>query len=191
MGDKDKNVVLDADALWWLKEKRALTIMMSMYSKSGNNVVLTPNVIEFTRLWDTYFPNEKEQPATLEQELALSKRVGDSFGMISIDDPVVHPVAHMSDSFFGNAVIVRKGIVDIITDGHQAFYVNTIGSSKRCGGIGDVLAGTIGSFIQFKQGLRTETDDNSPIEEKRLLEALSKFENPLLAICAIACLTVR
>jgi ATP-dependent NAD(P)H-hydrate dehydratase len=147
MVEKDKSVVLDADALWWLKEKRALVIMVSMYAKSGNSVVLTPNVIEFTRLWETYFANEKEQPATLEQELALSERVGDSFGSISIDDPVVHPIAHMSQSFFGNAVIVRKGIVDIITDGNEAFYVNTIGSSKRCGGIGDVLAGTIGSFI--------------------------------------------
>ena len=111
--------------------------------------------------------------------------------MISIDDPVVHPIAQMSESYFGNAVIVRKGIVDIITDGNQAFYVNTNGSSKRCGGIGDVLAGTIGSFIQFKEGLRTDTDENSTLEEKKLLEALSKFENPLLAICAVACLTVR
>ena len=60
MVEKDKNVILDADALWWLKEKRALVIMVSMYSKSGNNVVLTPNVIEFTRLWNTYFPDYKE-----------------------------------------------------------------------------------------------------------------------------------
>ena len=66
MIEKDKNVVLDADALWWLKEKRALVIMCSYYSNSGKNIILTPNVIEFKRLWDTYFPKDEVQPATLE-----------------------------------------------------------------------------------------------------------------------------
>ena len=54
--------------------------------------------------------------------------MGESFGKVSIRDPLVHPIAHMSDSFFGNAIIVRKGIIDIITDGREAFYVNTLGS---------------------------------------------------------------
>jgi ATP-dependent NAD(P)H-hydrate dehydratase len=43
-------------------------------------------------------------------------------------------------------IIVRKGIVDVITDGKEAFFVSTHGSLKRCGGIGDLLAGTIGTF---------------------------------------------
>ena len=50
---------------------------------------------------------------------------------------------------FGNSIVVRKGISDIITDGSEAFYVCEEGSLKRCGGIGDILAGTIASFMQF------------------------------------------
>jgi ATP-dependent NAD(P)H-hydrate dehydratase len=60
MVDEGKNLVLDADALWWLKEKRALVIMVSYYCKSGNKVVLTPNSIEFSRLWNMYFPKEEQ-----------------------------------------------------------------------------------------------------------------------------------
>lgn len=47
---------------------------------------------------------------------------------------------------FGNSIIVRKGISDIITDGNEAYYVCEEGSRKRCGGIGDLLAGTIATF---------------------------------------------
>jgi NAD(P)H-hydrate repair Nnr-like enzyme with NAD(P)H-hydrate dehydratase domain len=42
-------------------------------------------------------------------------------------------------------------MIDIITDGKEAFFVTTQGSMKRPGGIGDVLSGTIGTFIQFKE----------------------------------------
>ena len=48
---------------------------------------------------------------------------------------------------FGNSIVVRKGISDIITDGNEAYYVVEEGSMKRCGGIGDILAGTIASFM--------------------------------------------
>ena len=68
-----------------------------------------------------------------------------SFGKIDMYHPVVKPVAEMARSF-GNAIIVRKGISDIITDGNEAYYVCEEGSLKRCGGIGDILAGTIASF---------------------------------------------
>ena len=54
-------------------------------------------------------------------------------------------MAEMARSF-GNSIIVRKGISDIITDGNEAYYVCVEGSFKRCGGIGDILSGTIASF---------------------------------------------
>lgn len=52
---------------------------------------------------------------------------------------------------FGNAIVVRKGISDIITDGVDAYYVCEEGSLKRCGGIGDILSGTIATFQQFSR----------------------------------------
>jgi ATP-dependent NAD(P)H-hydrate dehydratase len=42
--------------------------------------------------------------------------------------------------------IIRKGPLDLITDGKEALYVMTPGSLKRCGGIGDILAGVVGTF---------------------------------------------
>ncbi len=59
--------------------------------------------------------------------------------------PVIKPVAELARTL-GNAIIVRKGISDIITDGQVAYYVTTYGSAKRCGGIGDILVGTIATY---------------------------------------------
>ena len=68
-----------------------------------------------------------------------------TFGKIDTYHTVVLPVAEMARSF-GNAIVVRKGIVDIVSDGNIAYYVCEEGSLKRCGGIGDILAGTIASL---------------------------------------------
>jgi ATP-dependent NAD(P)H-hydrate dehydratase len=45
---------------------------------------------------------------------------------------------------------VRKGPLDLITDGQECLYVKNPGSLKLCGGIGDILAGCIGSFTQYE-----------------------------------------
>lgn len=46
----------------------------------------------------------------------------------------------------GNVTIVKKGSVDIITDGQAVVSCNHEGSLKRCGGIGDLLTGAIATF---------------------------------------------
>jgi ATP-dependent NAD(P)H-hydrate dehydratase len=48
-----------------------------------------------------------------------------------------------------NCIVVRKGPVDIITDGKEAILVSQPGSLKRCGGIGDILSGVVGTFLQY------------------------------------------
>ena len=42
--------------------------------------------------------------------------------------------------------IVKKGSVDIITDGQAVVSCNHEGSLKRCGGIGDLLTGAVATF---------------------------------------------
>ena len=59
---------------------------------------------------------------------------------------MVKPVAEMARSF-GNSIIIRKGITDIITDGKEAYVVTEEASLKRCGGMGDILAGTVATFM--------------------------------------------
>lgn len=43
--------------------------------------------------------------------------------------------------YFGNVNIIHKGVVDIITNGKEAYIVGVESSKKRCGGIGDILTG--------------------------------------------------
>jgi ATP-dependent NAD(P)H-hydrate dehydratase len=69
--------------------------------------------------------------------------------------------------------VVRKGPIDLITDGAEAVYCSTDGSRKRCGGIGDILSGTIGTFSQYS------------MRETQLTA------NRLLDSCAMACYVTR
>lgn len=70
---------------------------------------------------------------------------------------------------------MRKGIFDIVTDGRESLYINNAGSKKRCGGIGDILAGCIGTFCQYR--VRVDSED--------------VLENKLLMSAAISCMLVR
>lgn len=45
-----------------------------------------------------------------------------------------------------NVTILKKGKIDIISDGQEVVYNEIEGSLKRCGGIGDLLTGTLGLF---------------------------------------------
>lgn len=42
--------------------------------------------------------------------------------------------------------ILKKGKIDIISDGQQIVYNDVPGCFKRCGGIGDLLTGSLGLF---------------------------------------------
>jgi hydroxyethylthiazole kinase-like sugar kinase family protein len=86
----------------------------------------------------------------VEEEVNFNQRQKDAWGIVDCDDPFVMPFAYLSRQL-GNLVICRKGLVDVITDGEEACYVTADGSMKRCGGIGDILAGTIGTFSQYKE----------------------------------------
>jgi len=64
-----------------------------------------------------------------------------------------------------------------MTDGNKVFYVKTQGSLKRCGGQGDVLAGTIGTYSYYANLIKKkETFD---------LESIDETDNPLL-LAAVA-----
>ena len=89
----------------------------------------------------------------------------------------------MARSF--NAIVVRKGITDIVTDGVEAYYVCEEGSLKRCGGIGDILAGTIASLQQFPR------DRLKLVSEMFSLQADKDLTHSRLAPAVLACICVR
>lgn len=49
-------------------------------------------------------------------------------------------------NYFGGVNILYKGYADIVTNGKKVYMIQNRGSSKRCGGIGDILAGLTGLY---------------------------------------------
>lgn len=49
----------------------------------------------------------------------------------------------------GFLTILKKGKIDIISDGKVTVYNEVQGSLKRCGGIGDLMAGTLSLFLHW------------------------------------------
>lgn len=61
-----------------------------------------------------------------------------------------------------NLTILKKGKVDIITDGNELITNDMEGSLKRCGGIGDLLTGTIGTFTYWTHsGIENNKNEDS------------------------------
>lgn len=73
--------------------------------------------------------------------MQLIKNLGDfTILEVSPDTPAVRDIVELS-IFLGNVNILCKGYADIITNGQKVYLVKNEGSLKRCGGIGDILAG--------------------------------------------------
>jgi ATP-dependent NAD(P)H-hydrate dehydratase len=117
---RNVHVVLDADALFMLSLPEYRHIL-SGYSKA----VLTPNVVEYKRLFPTSESNAEEMVKS----------------------------AHLK-----HVTIVRKGKEDVVVvvqddddDKNDATHMICFepGGLKRSGGIGDVLAGTLGTTLAW------------------------------------------
>lgn len=115
-----KPLVIDADGLYIIGMKPDLL-------KDYPGVILTPNAMEFSRLFKNFL-DRSIQPATI---------------------PKAADVKFLADSIGKNVVILHKGAKDIIADGHKATETVTSalgGSGRRCGGQGDILAGILSVF---------------------------------------------
>lgn len=90
--------------------------------KGYDNTILTPNVIEFGRLCEAAGVSKEGKPEDKCRELAEKL----------------------------NVTIVQKGSKDYISNGVKTYVVDVEGGLKRCGGQGDVLSGTLGTFMAWK-----------------------------------------
>ncbi|KAI0459476.1 H-hydrate dehydratase [Xylaria acuta] len=118
-------VVLDADALAIVTRSPELVM-------GWREVVLTPNVAEFGRLWKGVFPDRERQGGDKEarsesaQVEALSKALG-------------------------GVTIIQKGGKDLISNGETTLVVDVVGGLKRSGGQGDTLTGSIATFLAWRK----------------------------------------
>eukprot|EP00300_Choanocystis_sp_HF-7_P009508 c1646_g1_i1.p1 GENE.c1646_g1_i1~~c1646_g1_i1.p1 ORF type:complete len:505 (-),score=86.00 c1646_g1_i1:11-1525(-) len=110
-------MVLDADGLF------AIIQDPSLITGLGSQVTLTPNAMEFSKLFEKVIgsPVSGDPAKAVEEAQALSKALG-------------------------HVIIVRKGRIDIVTDGRIVRLCDLEGSPRRGGGIGDLLAGSIGAL---------------------------------------------
>ncbi|KAG5190693.1 Ribokinase-like protein [Tribonema minus] len=101
-------------------------------AKGNPHVTLTPNVVEFVRLWTAAGFDESDLPKTDSGSFA----------------PSLDNVKQLA-SAFGGVTVVMKGASDHISDGKEAVTCDLKGGLKRCGGLGDILSGTLGTFLAW------------------------------------------
>lgn len=152
-------LVLDADALWILA--RCPTVA------SGNRrCVVTPNVAEAARLWAAVRPGApdgtEEREGAVEAArpgdpalpaagpaLALSRALGGVTVVVKGADDVIGGPAAGADGSAGTPPAGPRDTPDEGDGGGQGATVRGAGSPRRCGGQGDLLAGTLGTFASW------------------------------------------
>ena len=123
-------IIIDADGLFLVQQNLSL---VQGYSRC----VLTPNAVEFNRLY--------EQAKLADTETDMEQRV------------------HALASRLKGPIIVRKGEKDIISNGHDILTSSSLGSMRRVGGQGDILSGVLGTLVAWHYLQKLETTD-SPLQ---------------------------
>ena len=129
-------VVIDADAL-------NIVINHPTIVQGVKKMVLTPNKAEFARLlkaMGTDPVHSKEDPVHSKEDPVQSER-----DPVQLEDGDLQDVRNCAKSLDGPALFV-KGRRDVITDGNVIVCCEEENSARRCGGQGDILAGSIASF---------------------------------------------
>lgn len=117
--EADKLFIVDADGLFLINQKPELV-------KGYPKVILTPNSVEFTRLC-TAVLGEDVKPAP------------------SASAEKVRELA----AAFGHLTILHKGATDVASNGRLTVCCAGGGSNRRCGGQGDLLAGSLAVLFHW------------------------------------------
>ncbi|XP_015596455.1 ATP-dependent (S)-NAD(P)H-hydrate dehydratase isoform X2 [Cephus cinctus] len=115
-----KPAIIDADGLFLVCQRPDLI-------KDYPGLILTPNAMEFSRL----------MKACLEKTIEPAS------------DPLVSDVKQVAEFLGKNIVVLHKAAKDVIVNGEkdtEAVACGAVGSGRRCGGQGDLLAGSLGVF---------------------------------------------
>ncbi|KAG7188949.1 hypothetical protein KM043_008548 [Ampulex compressa] len=115
-----KPLVIDADGLFLVSQKPDII-------REYPGLILTPNAMEFSRLAKAVL--EKSSPP--------------------VPMPKGTDVKHLAEALGKNVVVLHKGAKDVIADGHkgtETVSCGLAGSGRRCGGQGDLLAGSLAVF---------------------------------------------
>ncbi|XP_028291157.1 ATP-dependent (S)-NAD(P)H-hydrate dehydratase isoform X1 [Gouania willdenowi] len=120
---RDIPIVIDADGLWLVTQQPSV---IQGYQKG----ILTPNFMEFTRLYEALHHESFDSSDYQRSVLQLS-------------------------AMMGNITLVLKGEQDLITDGSKVYSCSVVGSGRRCGGQGDLLSGSMGVLAHWAHAAST------------------------------------
>jgi len=170
-------MVMDGDALWLLAQEQYRGILKDIEHR---NVILTPNAMEFRRLWmnhievsdqggDQYLPPfdttdlldkmmQKSQGTDNVQNEEQKDDKGAIYQSLKCGEillcsdfeavPEIKDTALLA-SRLGGVTILRKGAIDILSNGHEFVLISEPCSLRRCGGQGDILCGVIGLWLHW------------------------------------------
>ncbi|XP_034550457.1 ATP-dependent (S)-NAD(P)H-hydrate dehydratase isoform X2 [Notolabrus celidotus] len=114
---RDIPIVIDADGLWLVTQQPSV---IQGYQKG----ILTPNFMEFTRLYEALHHEPMDSSDHQRNVMQLSTAMG-------------------------NLTVVLKGEQDLISDGSKVITCSLEGSGRRCGGQGDLLSGSLGLLAHW------------------------------------------
>ena len=149
----DKYHVMDADSLFHFMNNKEDEVIKDIIKSGNDKFIFTPNVNEFQRLYTAFF--EDYDKFNMDEEEQIIKNFNLEEEIIEIDlkdDNFKYFEREVKLSkVLGNKIIVLKGLNDVITNGNLLYIVGNKGSSKRCGGIGDILGGIIATIVSMKK----------------------------------------
>ncbi|KAJ1969934.1 hypothetical protein IWQ62_000305 [Dispira parvispora] len=115
------------------------------------NSVLTPNVNEFRRLCE-------------------------ALNVHDVDDQVQTPTAaRRLSQALGGVTILQKGPKDLITNGETVYICDVEGGLKRCGGQGDILSGTVATFLAWGVGYQNNVWSHEDVVDVKNIPLLASY----------------
>ena len=157
-------IIYDADGLWFLGRT-------FFKLDPPSHVIITPNQTEYERL-AKQITNQSNT-----QDTPYPEYDGDILLFDTIPTSQYQKEITLCN-VLKNAILVKKGKFDIITNGKRLYIVKNPGSYKRTGGIGDILSGLISCYCGM-------------VSKRKSLTQTQLTSDELLECCALGCFMCR
>jgi ATP-dependent NAD(P)H-hydrate dehydratase len=182
-------LVVDADALFLLTQAPYKDLFFLPEGVMPRTIVLTPNAIELKRLLQAINEaSEGEEKGRIQQAYR---------GVIVVQKGQYDTVFFASSLFHNNGTIMLPE--ETVAENTSRLVCKEQGGLKRSGGIGDILSGSIGTFLAWDRLLTepkcntvitTTHDPSSATKTSRALVSLLQ-EKEQLVPCWVACCIVK
>lgn len=155
--------VLDADGLMLVTQKPDLV-------RGYKECILTPNVVEFSRLAKALgIPLPSQTDVQKESETKSNEE------KISQVSEACEKLARA----LGGVTIIQKGAQDIISNGVTSIISDIEGGRKRSGGQGDTLTGSLGTFLAWRSAYLDGLWDTTEKSSERVAQSKNEIRDEL------------